>query len=605
MTDLLNRLFRSKFLLFAISLNILVILFVYQSVFKLELEGDTWQYAWSYISAYGNTLFNQDSWRNLHTSLAGSYLTFALIKDLFGLNAIAYYTISIILKILTVITFLFLVKKLTKNLFASLVGSLLLSVSFAGVEATHWVFNMYAYIGLIFIMISLIKGLDLPTSYSFRKWLISFIFACLGVWYATMRTNGIIIIILVWSAVKFFQLHSVSSKKNLVSWLVGFATFLLVDKFLLGQMESDYSQKYIIGQGIQAFQIWISNSKYDFLLSSASNFGVTILPDRSWYGLNFPKVFSFLGGSIVRNVIFPSLMIFSIFSWTLTSLISKDNVKRLLIKPKFLVLVSFGLYWSGLIYFISKLGPLNFSAWESVVYALFGGYLMILSLVLAISKEVQTNLRDLFGLTFLWSFVFLLLPLFMNGGQVFGTYHRYMVTTAPALPMMIVGLISLGYKQRNILFNSLTFLLIVFVFFAHAGQTKAFFDRKALVHNQALADKVWQQFTTVVPNKPEYAKKNPPTLWFESADNLLDRETLFETLYFGFLFKTSIKYGWDPQYGASLYYENYKDLLDYMEKNPQKIDDLYGVRMENQSVTSITEKLKDKVTRDLAIQKKP
>lgn len=595
---------RSKFLFLVLILNAVLILFVYSGVFQLELEGDTWQYAWGHQIYYHSNVFSKESLEGMHTSLGGASLTFGLIQNNMGLSGKVHYTISVILKYLSVITFYFLVKKISQNRVASLAGSVLLSVTFAGVEATHWVFNMYAYIGLVFIQLSLIVGLDLPADFKFKRWLASYFFACLGVWYATMRTNGIIPIVLVWSLVKFLTLRSKSSKKNLIFWIVGIAIFILVDKFLLGQMETDYSQKYIIGQGIQAFKTLTSLSKYDFLLAFATNFGVTIMPDISWYNFNFPKLFSVFGGSMSRNVILPSLILFLFFTFVLSSLISTERVKRLLIKPKFLVFILLGVFWSGLIYFISKLGPLNFSAWETVVYALFGGYFMVISLVLAVTKDIPANLKDLFGLAFLWSFVFLLLPLFMNGGQVFGTYHRYMVTTAPALPMMTAGLIALAQKRKNIVFDTLTFLIIVLVFFTHAQHTKAFFDRKALVHNQALADKIWQQFTTIVPNKSEYAKKNPPTLWFEAANNSLDRETLFETLYFGFLFRTSIKYGWDPQYGAGLYYENYKDLLDYIKKDPKKINDLYGIRMENQSVLDVTQKIKDQLAHDLAVSEK-
>lgn len=584
-------------------LNLLAILFVYQSVFKLEIEGDTWQYAWGHQIYYHSNVFSKESLAGMHTSLGGASLTFGLIQNHLGLSGLVHYLISMIFKFLSVLTFYFLLKKLTQHNLAALIGTLLLSVTFAGVEATHWVFNMYAYIGLIFIMLCLIIGYELPNHFTLKRWLSSYFFACLGVWYATMRTNGIIPIILVWSAVKFITLRSKSSRQNLVAWIVGIIVFLLIDKFLLGQMETDYSQKYIIGQGIQAFKVLTANSKYDFLISPASNLGVIILPDISWYNLNFPKIFSFFGGSIFKSVTLPSFIIFVIISWSLTTLINSSKNKAALIKPKFVILFSLGLYWTGLVYFISKLGPLNFSAWESVVYVLFGGYFIIIALFLTFAHGVQANLKDLFGLSFLWSFVFLLLPLFMNGGPVFGTYHRYLVTTAPAVPMLIAGLISLSSNYKNRLFIVLTSLIVLAIFFSHASQTKAFFDRKALAHNRPLAAKIWQQFTGIVPNKPEYVRKNPPTIWFEAADNPLDRETIFETLYFGFLFKTSIKYGWDPQYGADLYYENYKDLLEFVKKNPSKVDDLYGVRMENQSLVDVTQKTKNKINQDLARKK--
>ncbi|MDO8637953.1 MAG: hypothetical protein Q7R43_00105 [Candidatus Daviesbacteria bacterium] len=590
-----------KSIILPIFLNLALILYIYQGVFLLELQGDTWQYAWAYIIAYGDTLFNQDGWRNLQSSLAGSSLTFALIKDFFGLSAIAYYSISVMLKFLTVVTFYFLAKKLTSSILVSLVASLLLSASSAGVEATHWVFNMYAYIGLIFITLSILTGLDLPEKFTFKKWLMSFAFACVGVWYATMRTNGIIPLIIAWSFYKFIILRSKRSKINLIFWIVGFAVFILMDKFLLGQMETDYSQTHIIGAGIHAFQTQVVSGKYDFILSPASNVGLVILPDMTWSSFNFPKIFSFLGSKPLSTIFLPSFLIFSFFSWVLASVFPKK--KRILV-------FALGLFWTIIVFFVSQLGPLNFSSWLSLVLTLFGGYFMCVCLFLITIKELPSNLKTLFFLSFLWSVVFLLLPEFQNGGSIFSTNHRYLATTAPAVALFMAGLIKISYSYKNNFFRVLILLVSFFMIFAHAAQTKAFFDRKAIVHNRELAAKIWQQFTQIVPNKPQYMKNDDPrvdligngrapTLWFESAANLVDRETLFETLYFGFLFRASLKYGWYVHAGTGLYYENYNDLVKDIKKNPQLLDDFYALRMENQSLVDITKEAKLKINMDI------
>lgn len=580
-----------KCVLLPVLLNLALILYLYQGVFLLELQGDTWQYAWGYIVSYGNTLFNMDSWRNLHTSLAGSYLTFALIENTFGLNAIAFYSISVILKFLTVIVFYFLTKKLTNNIPASLIASFLLSVSFAGIEATHWVFNMYAYIGLIFIILSILTGVDLPKNFSFKKWLLSFSFACIGVWYATMRTNGIIPLIIAFSFYKFITIRSKDSKMNLIFWIVGFAVFILIDKYLLGQMETDYSQTHIIGAGIHAFQVQVASGKFDFLLSPALNLGNVILPDMTWLALDFPKMFSFFGTKPLNSVILPSFLIFSLIALVITSAFSKK--KRVLI-------FSLGLFWTIIVFFISKLGPMNFSSWLNLVLALFGGYFMCICLFLFTLKELPYNLRNLFLISFLWSFAFLLLPEFQNGGSTFGTVHRYLVTTAPAVSLFVAGLITISFLYKKNFLSVLILLVTFFMIINHATQTKAFFDRKAMVHNRPLAAKIWQQFTEIVPNKPEYVKDNPPSIWFESSDDPIDHETLFETLYFGFLFRTNLKYHWDPQHGASAYNsDNYPDLIINMKKDPKKLDDFYAVRMENQSLINITGKMKEKISEEI------
>lgn len=578
---------------------LLTVLYVYQSVFQLELQGDTWQYAWGHQIYYESNVFGAESLKGMRTSLGGASLTFGLIQNNFGLNPIIYYSLSVAFKFISVLCFFLLVKKLTKNLLASLVSSVILAVSFTGVEATHWVFNMYAYIGLSFITLSVYHLIDLPGKFNTKQWIFSFMFACLGVWYATMRTSGIIPLILAWSVYRVIVNRSRDSVKNLIYWTVGFVVFIIIDKFLLGQMESDYSRYYIIGQGINAFQIQTSSGKYDFILSPASNLGAAILPDITWYNFEIPKLFSFLGASQTKSLILPSFAIFATISWILTMLLGQAKRSVSLITPGFLTLFSMGLLWTFINYIILKAGPLNFQSWLYLALTLFGGYFYIFCIFFVLVAKVPQSIKDLFLITLLWSIVQLLIPLFMNGGPILGTHHRYMVSTAPAVALFMAGLITLGFIYKNRLYRIFILLISFLMIFSHGLNTKYFFDHKAQIHNREKLAHIWEGFTRVVPNKPEYAKENPPTIWFEAADNPTDAEILFEDLYFGFLFQASIKYGWNPHAGAGLYHKNYNDLLNDIKKNPQILDELYAVRVENGSVVNITTQLKTKLAADI------
>lgn len=599
--DLKKIIYSTELKLFVIPffLNLILVLFIYQSVFSLEFQGDGWQYAWGHKVFYNSTLFSELAVRAMRTSLGGAHLTFALIQNNFGLDATIFYSVNVVLKLVSVFAFYFLVKKLTQNYLAALLASLLLSATFTGVEATHWVFNMYAYIGLTFIILSLLVGFDLPEKFTFKRWLMSFILACVGVWYATMRTNGIIPLIIFWSFYKFITLRSRNSRLNLIAWVIGFISFILIDKFLLGQMETDYSQKYIIAVGLQSIQSQLDINKYDFLLSPATNLGSIILPDVTWLSYNFPKTFSLIfGEGIFRSVILPALTIFTFIGGTIVAMINKSKKIKGLITPKFVFIFSLGLYWTGIVFAVSNLGPLNFQHWVYILMALFGGYLMAICLFIVFTKEIPTFLRDFFLITLIWSFVYLLLPGFQNGGPLFGTYHRYMVTTAPVIGLFIAGLISLSSVYKSGFLKGLTLLMAVLIIFSHATQTKAFFDRKALVHNKEVSSRIWQQFKQVVPANPEYLEK-PPTVFFTSADNPLDQMTLFESLYFGFLFRASLDYGWWPDKIVGLYNQNYQELLDAVKKDPELLDEFYAVKIENQFLTDITEETKEKLSSDI------
>src|SRR3989338_11373269 len=94
-------------ILLALIINLIIILFAYQSVFRLDLEGDTWQYVWGHQISYGSNVFGEESLKGMRSSLGGASLTFGLIQNHFGTNPLVYYTISVILKFLSVVSFFF------------------------------------------------------------------------------------------------------------------------------------------------------------------------------------------------------------------------------------------------------------------------------------------------------------------------------------------------------------------------------------------------------------------------------------------------------------------------------------------------------------------
>lgn len=588
-----------KSIILILLINLGLLLYVYQGVFSLQFEGDSWFYGWGHKIYYENNVFSPLSLQGMHTSLAGASLTFGLIENHFGLNAIVFYTISVLLKLVSVMAFYFLVKKITNNFFISFIASSLLSVTFAGVEATHWVFNMYAYIGLTFVIISMIIGLDLPEKFTFKKWFFSFFFACLGVWYATMRVNGIIPLVIIWAIYKFIALRSKSSKKNLIFWIVGLFIFILIDKFALGQMESDYSRVYIINEGIKSINNQLSIKKYDFLLSSATNLGAVILPDITWNLFNFFKVFSSFGLSVYTSIIFSSFLLFSLITTIFTSMIYETKKILNWSNPFFIKTIAGGFLYTLVVLIISKMGSVNFPSWPTLVMTLFGGYMFILCLSFIFSKKVSPDLRDLFFLAFFWFFLFLLLPLFQNGGPIFGTYHRYMATTAPSVPLFMAGLLILAFKSKNQFARLLVLGLIFIMFFSHAFSAKAFFDRKAVAHNRTVSNRIWKQLAAIIPNKPQY-RIQPPAVFFAAADNPIDQETLFESLSYSYDFRSDLEFGWPHNQQSYLYNSsNYKDLLAEIKKNPKLLDDFYALMVQDQNLFDITKQVKDKIASDI------
>ena len=574
-----------RFFLVASLINLAVILVVYRSVFLLELQGDTWQYGWGYVKAFGDSLLTSDSFRNLQTSLAGSYLTFAIIEDIFGLSGLAYYTISVILKYFTVVTFAFFVFNLTKNKLATLISSILLSVSFVGIEATHWVFNMYAYVGMSFIFLGLTLGLKLPQKFTVRSWLLSFIFIALGVWWGPMRTTGVVIVILVWSLYKYLSLKTSDSRKNFIFWLISLPTLLFIYRSFLGLYEPAYTKYYIWDEWWRFFHLFISQGKYDFLLSPASNIARTIFPDLWISGLPIYEKFSpYFGLTNFRAVAFPLLLIYIAVSFFVSRMTSfgMSLFNRMFI---------FGFLWTAIVFLIYKLGPPNFPSWQELMFTLMGGYFLVWNLVFFTVIKKESLLRDLFLFAFFWSFSFVLTPIIQNGGNTFDTHHRYFVVTAAAVPLFLAGLLTEVSKKKLTITKGALIAVVFALIFLNATYTKRFFDFKAQAHNRTISRKIWSQFTEIVPNRPEYKNKNPIIL-FEAANNRLDKEIMFESLLFGSIFRIALNYDWNPSTVNGFYYENYNILLSDVSKDPAILNEFYAVRVENGNLIDITNAVK-------------
>lgn len=570
------------FILVAV-LNFILICFVYRSAFSLQLEGDTWQYAWTYRIAFGNSLFTPDTMRALKTSLGGSTLAFALVSNTFGLSGTAYYTVSVILKFLTVLAFYWLAYKLTRNKFASFVSSLLLSATFVGIEATHWVFNMYGYIGLIFIILGLTTALDLPEKFNFKKWFFSFVLIAVGIWFGPMRTTGIILVVLAWCLYKIVNLRTKESVKNFLIWLGAFSILYFAYKRYLGLFEQDYSI-YIWNTWWDAFNQYLKIGKYDFLLSPVTSIGRLILPDAWVYSTDFFKIFSpMFGLTNIRAIGVPMFIVYLIFSLGLSTLVSQK--RKVFLTSIFLL----GIIWSILVFIVYKAGPVNFPAYQDLMLTLWGGYFLSWCLSFVIVLKSKDNfLKDTFFIAFMWSFSFILVPLALNRGNVFGTLHRYYVISAATMPLFIAGTLTLVFKGGRNLIKVIILALVFFMIIINGYYTKQFFDTKALAHSYPVSTRVWSEFSQIVNNPVHMAKS--PTIWFEVKD-AKDGDILLESILFGLSFKAGIYYGWDP-HTMSLYYQNYPSLKADVKKNPKILDEFYAIRVRDGSLVNITNEIK-------------
>lgn len=153
----------NNFLILFLPITLLTYL-SFSKTFSFGLTGDDWFTLYRYILDFPTLIshFNLTNYINDHSTYNFADIFMGIIYRKFSFNPFPYYLISMILRIITAISFYYAVLIITKEKMAGYLSALLFSVMFAGIETTNWVFNMNTYFSIIlfnlFISLYIKKG---------------------------------------------------------------------------------------------------------------------------------------------------------------------------------------------------------------------------------------------------------------------------------------------------------------------------------------------------------------------------------------------------------------------------------------------------------------
>lgn len=130
---------------------ILLTWFSLNKTLSFGLTGDDWMTLYRYILDFPNfaAYFRLSNYVNDHSTYNFADIMMGIIYRQFSFNPLPYYVISMVLRIITAVSFFLAVSVATKDKLAGYLSGLLLSVMFAGIETTNWVFNMNTYLSII------------------------------------------------------------------------------------------------------------------------------------------------------------------------------------------------------------------------------------------------------------------------------------------------------------------------------------------------------------------------------------------------------------------------------------------------------------------------
>lgn len=300
--------------------------------FSFGLTGDDWLTLYRYILDFPtfSSHFSISSYINDHSNYNFADLIMGIIYRQFSFNPFPYYLISMIIRIITSISFYFAVSKATKSKLAGYISAFLFSVMFAGIETTNWVFNMNTYISIIFLNLFIyLFTKDDNFAFIFKNLILGIILV-LSFIITPNRMHGLIFAIPLMVLFKFDKTDSVYLKKF----------FLRIILFLLPILLFRFSIRSI-SDASYTDTILKSISQIDFLRSILIGIRNSAMPENVY---NIFGIFK----DVKAIIIFFAILFFAVFLWR--------NLKKYPDLSKF-ALLSLGVSLSFIIMPILIFGP--------------------------------------------------------------------------------------------------------------------------------------------------------------------------------------------------------------------------------------------------------
>ncbi len=294
-----------------------IILLTYFSLNKtlsFGLAGDDWLALYRYILDFPtfSAHFNLVNYINDHSTYNFADLIVGIIYRQFSFNPFPYYLISMIMRIITAISFFFTVSMATKDKLTGYVSALLFSVMFAGIETTNWVFNMNTYLSITLFNLFIYLYLSKDSLNFFLKNLILGLILGLSFIITPNRMHGLLFAIPFIALIKMEKINFYNLKYFFLRLCIFY--FPIFGSRFLFRSTDDMAYSTIIIQSL---------TKTNFLNSILVNLSNSILPENLYKVIGISQ-----GGKIV----------ITIFIFLFTLILFYKHLKNALYISKFVFL---------------------------------------------------------------------------------------------------------------------------------------------------------------------------------------------------------------------------------------------------------------------------
>lgn len=549
--------------------------FALRNSFRLELFGDDWLVFFRYNFHLGAPSSGEFNYLSYFLTVYGPEdMSLGLFQPLFHYNSLPYYILSFILRMFAAISIFPLVYSLTKKKYAAFIASLFFAVTFIGIEATNWVFNMPSYLAIVFFNAFLyifIQRKELTK----KKGLLLAIFFYLTFVIQPIRMTGLPIIVFLLAIFWLLEVRSFSTLKKIIFRLCIIAIAFLAVKFggdSLGT-SSEMVQRVLTGISVITSQLRTGHS--DLLMNPFIVLGSLFIPDNLW-----TQVVPFAPGSIVMGLILPFFICFL----GLILLVYKAISKELPVKYFIITNVACAIVWSLCVRFFYKQNPFTFGDPFKIGTALIGGYFIIFTVILTYRYFRKPQSLVLFLSLIITIFSFLM-PWFFGPTGYFTTSHRYLILTGIGIGMFWAALLSLS---SSLWYRVITICIFTAALVLQIQANNVFLSNLVATRGNGISATIWSQIVMDLPNIK--TGKHPLVFYFEG--NSANSGTINDVITFGFPPHVALIYGIyhdddripipvaDPKELQAIVTTG-KPLLAYGRKQiPLPIDQVYAFRLE-------------------------
>lgn len=257
-------------LFFFISI-ILLTYFCLNKTLSFGLTGDDWLTLYRYILDFPTLTshFNILNYINDHSNYNFADLIMGIIYRQFYFNPFPYYLTSMIIRIITSISFFFAISAATKSKLAGYISAFLFSVMFAGIETTNWVFNMNTYLSIIFFNLFIFYYAKKDNLSFIIKNLILGIILGLSFIITPNRMHGLLFTVPLIAMFKINKINSQELKKFFLRIFLFFLPLLGLRFLFRSTNDTEYTQSLLR-----------SLTQIDFLRSILVGLGNSAIPEK-------------------------------------------------------------------------------------------------------------------------------------------------------------------------------------------------------------------------------------------------------------------------------------------------------------------------------------